>query len=139
MFRCYTIGFICSQIASKDATISSLQATASKLQEDYAAQLQRSQCHAESGSGRDRELSDDDLSLVRPWTSASNCVPYEAMGTLKMSSLTAFPTGMINMHVYMYMYILRVLFCMKKKLGQGIWITKKTVYVKSISLWLELT
>ena len=92
--------------------ISSLQATASKLQEDYA-QLQRSHAeHAESagGSCRDRELSSDELSLMRPWTSASSCVPYEAMGTLKMSSLTAIPIGRINT---ILCALLREFFCMK--------------------------
>ena len=51
--------------SSKDAMISFLQVTTSKLQEDYA-QLQRS--YTESGS-ISRELSGDKLSLVQPWSS----------------------------------------------------------------------
>ena len=87
-------------MSSKDATISSLQSTVSKLQRD-CAHLEKLNSNA-STHGQVVESSrlglDEGLELIRPSTGASSCVPYEAMGTLKMSSFTTLPTGKSIMH-----------------------------------------
>ena len=80
------------QMSSKDAVISSLQTTVSKLQRDYA-QLEQNHCRSHKHAESNSLGLDEGLELIRPSTGASSCVPYEAMGTLKMRSFTTLPTG----------------------------------------------
>lgn len=77
-------------MSSKDATISSLTSLTTKLREDCAL-LERS--HQPSTDNESSGVTDDDLVLSRPSTSTGCCVPYEAMGTLKMTSFTTMPMG----------------------------------------------
>ena len=91
----------------------------SKLRDDYS-HLER--LHQKSGHKDSVAIADEELALSRPSTSASSCVPYEAMGTLKINSFTMLPTGrfisnwlsflharvctLYSCYIYMYICIL---------------------------------
>ena len=94
-----TLFVCCVQMSSKDATISSLQSTVSKLQRDCTHLEQLNSSGSTRGQVEPSRLGlDEGLELIRPSTGASSCVPYEAMGTLKMSSFTTLPTGKSIIH-----------------------------------------
>ena len=81
---------------------------ASKLRDDYS---HLEHLHQKSGHKDSVAIADEELALSRPSTSASSCVPYEAMGTLKINSFTILPTGRFISNWLSYLHV-RKFICM---------------------------